>query len=765
MDKKVAIMTWYTHHNYGTALQVSAIYNKTKEYGYSPDVINYSPKAGRSTKTVAVLKKEVLSKAKGFVNRNYNSKGRKDLFLDFLGKHITETKRCNSYVELSDLGDEYDAFLCGSDQIWSPLNFDEKYFLPFAADDKKIAYAPSLGADKIDDPVIRERTAELINRFEHLSVRELKGAEIIRCLTGKNAKVVLDPTLLMTKEEWDGFVGAEDSSNRISNDYIICYFLGDYKKYMGYVRSLSKQMNIPYYVIPVKVKEKKSSHAVPFEVGPAEFVSLIKNARHVCTDSFHGIAFATNYQRPFSVFKRFTDNDSNNQNSRIFSFLSLLSLEDRLVDPKKRDLDSMISCDFSSSEKLLEDLRKDSEDYLKNSLAQATQRTKKTSDGKYKITDMCCGCGACTTVCSKGAITVSLNSEGFQHYDIDTDKCVKCGRCKTVCPMTRVAATDMKESVGLYSAKSNSSQVLKASSSGGVAHELSKIFGDSGAYVCGCAYDSDEKAAKHIIIEPDRQDKLSLLQGSKYIQSITQDIMGDIIDISEKNKLIFFGTPCQCAAVDKLCKKHNTRDNVYIVDLICHGVPSYYLWSKYLKDLNSQYGIGTNPEVSFRCNDGKWNLRTIAVRGNGVVHKEKERKDAFYAFFRRGLCDMHSCSECPYRERSSADLRIGDYWGQRFKDDKEGVSMIIANNHRGAELVSMLQNDNACIISEFPLEEYWKIQAPYNLNPSLMRERIIKELKDDNRTIDEMRKEYCKYYDIREKISDIFQDLVRIVKH
>lgn len=764
MNIKVAIMTWYTYRNYGTVLQASALYHKVRELGYAVDLIKYMPRPGRSKKTVRSLQREVLSKAKAITNKAYSSEKHKKLFAEYLEARVTETKECDSYVDLEGLTCEYDAFLCGSDQIWSPLNFDEKYFLPFVSDsNKKIAYAPSFGTSKIDDPIIKERISEHVNSFEHLSTRELQGAELIKSMTGKAAKVVLDPTLLMTTDEWNAFADTEKKENRISGDYIICYFLGEYKKYMRYVRLLSKTMGIPYYVIPVKQKQKNAKGKIPFEVGPSEFVSLIKNATHVCTDSFHGLVFATNYEVPFSVFKRFKDNDLKNQNSRILSFLSLLSLENRLVDPKESNVLSMLTCDFSSSKEKLEMLRKDSLVYLKDSLEKATQLEPGMSKKQYKITEMCCGCGACVTACGSGAIRIMRNSEGFQHFQIDYNKCVRCGLCKSVCPMNKLESVNLRSSMGLYAAKSNSSSVLKVSSSGGVAHELSKYFQQVGAYVCGCMYDKDLNIAKHIVVEPDQKDDLRLLQGSKYIQSDTQGVMAPIVNITKNDKLIFFGTPCQCAAVDKICKKHNTRDNVYIVDLICHGVPSYHLWSKYLYDLNSRYSIGTNPEVLFRSNDGRWNLRTIAVKGNGAIYREKEHRDDFYAFFRRGLCDMRSCSECPYRQTSSADLRIGDFWGARFKKDKEGVSMIIAINERGMDLIDILRENTLCKIQEFPLEDYWKIQAPYNHNPSLSREQLIEELKENKKTLSQLRKDYCRYYDLREGISKIYQTALQII--
>ena len=330
--------------------------------------------------------------------------------------------------------------------------------------------------------------------------------------------------------------------------------------------------------------------------------------------------------------------------------------------------------------------------------------------------------------------------------------------------MHSVKAMELKTALSLYSVKSKQESVLEKSSSGGVGHELANMLHSSGVYVCGCAYDRDANNARHILIEPMHTEGVSPLQGSKYIQSITHDVMKSIVSITKQQKLIFFGTPCQCAAVDNLCKKYKTKDNLYLVDLICHGVPSIHLWNKYLGELNEKYSTGSHPKVAFRSNEGNWDRRELRVEGEHAVHSEKEDKDNFYAFFRRGLCDMNSCAECPYRERSSADLRIGDYWGRRFKNDKGGVSMVIAATERGKELISLLQKNDLADIQEFSLEEYWSIQAPYNYNTSLVREQLIEELIENKRPLSEMRKEYCTYYDVREYLSKIYQDVRHLLK-
>ena len=149
----------------------------------------------------------------------------------------------------------------------------------------------------------------------------------------------------------------------------------------------------------------------------------------------------------------------------------------------------------------------------------------------------------------------------------------------------------------------------------------------------------------------------------------------------------------------------------------------------------------------------------LQVTGSGNTHKQTERIDDFYAFFRRGLCDMATCFDCPYRERSGADLRIGDYWGNKFINDKQGVSMVIANTDAGNKLICDLKN--VCNVEEQNLDEYWSVQCPYNLHKPLIREELIEALNDETTDLHELRKKYCSYYDWFEKFTNILKVLKR----
>ena len=205
--------------------------------------------------------------------------------------------------------------------------------------------------------------------------------------------------------------------------------------------------------------------------------------------------------------------------------------------------------------------------------------------------------------------------------------------------------------------------------------------------------------------------------------------------------------------------KKGLRENAIIIDLICHGVPSYHLWNKYLCDVNKKCGVGENPTISFRGEESDWHHRILQVVGNGKTHKQVEQKDDFYAFFRRGLCDMATCFDCPYRERSGADLRIGDYWGKKFANEKQGVSMVIANTVTGEKYVEIL--NGICKVTRQSVDEYWSVQWPYNQHKPLIREQLIEELKDENTDLHALRKKYCSYYDWFERFTNILKVLKR----
>lgn len=768
--KKVGIMTWFRYINYGTALQATALYKIVKQLGYQPFMIDYTPK-GKTVEQKNVTAKYVAEKCiKKVRNHNMESVAAdvEKRFHYYIHETFAISEPCKTYPELEELSEKCNAVICGSDQIWSPLCFDPNYFLPFVDSKKKIAYAPSIGSSVISNKFTADKMTTLISEFNFLSVREQKGADIIKQLTGLKAKVVVDPTLLIDVEEWKASACTTSVETQMPEHYILGYFLGDNERYYSYMKRMSEELKLPAYIIPINTKQTKKTKPVPFTVGPAEFVSLIMNASFVCTDSFHGIAFSCNFNTPFVAFERFKNGSTQEQNSRIHNLLDSLNLQWRLREPgdMKHDV-ALLNANFEVANEHLKKLRAQSKEYLQDTLKKATSggtcAPKKAIP--YQITSLCCGCGTCATVCPKSAITITKNDDGFEHYKIDNNLCTQCGLCKTVCPFVHITAQPIQDAKLLYSAKSKENSILKKSSSGGIAYVLTESLGHTGYNVCGVQYNAQKKQAEHIIAKPQDSLQWHKFQGSKYIQSVSAQAIKEIVSLPEEKNL-FFGTPCQVAGLDKVLRKKHCRENFLLVDLICHGVPSQLVWNKYLEQTASAYHLGEHPNVQFRDKvNGDWRRRRLLLTDSTGTHSymKSEKRDDFYALFRRGYCYMESCFECPYREKSAADIRIGDYWGSRFESDKTGVSMVIANTKAGLLAINELNEEEKIELHPQELAEFWTVQYPQNASRPVFREELIERLKNPNISLHDLRTHYCKMADCQEAFEDFKQRVKKIL--
>lgn len=747
--KNVALMTWYKYRNYGTALQSTALYKTIADLGYAVKMVSYSTKLNAYQQDttfsyIGAIKKYIKD---NYCNSSYTSNIREMLFNKFLETRITETHLCDTYSDLYRLNNDFDAFICGSDQVWSLSNcFDDKYFLSFVDPNRlKISYAPSFGLTDIQIPEMGEIVKGLINRFDYLSVRESAGVKIIKRLTGRDANLVLDPTLLLSSKEWD--IYADVKENLISGKYIICYFLGDDKKYYKNVRLISRSTGMPYFIIPTHMKDMDSDNRVPFEVGPSEFVSLIKGAEYVCTDSYHGLALSITYGKPFTIYKRFHDGYKYNQNSRIESLLDLLDLNERLSEEAYLN-----TIDYGDVQRKLQECRTASLEYIKNALADESKPV------NFKPTrflqTLCTGCGACANACSQGAIEINRNADGFYHYEIDETGCINCGVCSSVCPIKNKPLAEINNAQGLYALKHRSSQVLKKSSSGGASHAIAEMTLKDGFHICGVTYDSNSNLARHIIV--DSIDDLYKIQGSKYLQSSSEPVIRELI--KQGHPFVFFGTPCQVAGLDLLLRKKHERENAVLIELVCHGVPSGLIWDKYLTEISQKNNFKGTVDCVFRNKEYSWRHKTITLSSGDKQYCAQESKDDFYAFFKYPIAFMPACYECQYRDKSSADIRIGDFWGKEYAKDRTGVSLVVVMSEAGKRIIDKLDNVD---IKAYEPRMYFEIQTKTNPQKNIFYKTFLDDVRNDTFTISQLRDKYCTYY---EKVQR-YNKWVHLVKH
>ena len=749
---KIAIMTWFHYHNYGTALQTIALRHIINSNGYHVDNINYIPDGKVTTLSGCALSwylRKIKNISYAVFNKHYQDKKRDDKFEKFKLRYIMPTSLCTSSIDFESLNDKYNAFVCGSDQIWSPSCFDSKYFLDFVKNDrKKVAYAPSIGLSSISDNYIKIRMAELINKFQHLSVREEQGADLIFKLCGKRAEVLIDPTLLLTAAEWDTLL--PPAPNVDENSYILCYFLGINNRHWKKVEQISRELEIPVKVIPIFTKDLDRGYKIAGGTGPQEFLDLIRNASFVCTDSFHGTAFSILYNKPFCVFERFSNNDPIAQNSRIYNILNLTGLLDRL---NIEITENLMSVNWKQIDFSVENSRRKSKDYLSKALKDAVNALDLRPI--FPLTQNCCGCGGCVAVCDSGALRIKEDKNGFLSPYFAEDLCVQCRKCHEICPM-RVSDRKMilEREQRLYSLKSLDCTVLEKSSSGGAAYELALLFFKKGHDIVGCAYNTEEELAEHQIISPmaNTVNAIKIFQGSKYIQSNFYQAFDEIKNSSE-TRAIIFGTPCQIAAFDNIAKRYHKRSKFVLVDLICHGVPSHNLLLKYFDYIKKKYSIERPHKISFRDKSKGW--REIYIY-NGNIEKGisiHQDKDLFFRFFENGHCYSRSCYECPYRDASSADIRIGDYWGPKFKRDKTGVSMLLTITQAGENAIAELAASGRVEVTQHLCKDYSNSQQMTNFKRPVFYEELISELGNADITLEDIVARYSREFDVRHKVN------------
>lgn len=302
----------------------------------------------------------------------------------------------------------------------------------------------------------------------------------------------------------------------------------------------------------------------------------------------------------------------------------------------------------------------------------------------------CCGCAACTAVCPTSAISMNIE-EGFYYPKIDDDKCILCGKCTSVCPCLEHPKT--AKITNAYISVAQNRSIYKKSSSGGVFGVLADYFiREQHGVVCGAAL-IENLEVKHIFA--DRLQEIHKMQGSKYVQSSTIDVFTRSKEILESGrKLLFSGTPCQVAALRKFIGKD--YNNLFCVDIVCHGVPSPELFRNHILG-----NITKGKQVkclSFRTKDKYdrygFNLKIEDV--DGKIHLIPGSIDPFYRLFLKCVSFREACYSCPYaKDMRLGDLTIGDCGNSNKYIDfhpSETISTIYPITDKGRELWDRVMN-------------------------------------------------------------------------
>ncbi len=698
--------------------------------GAQVDIVRY-----RSSKNI--IYSGLIQQAKQYSPLDIAKKGFSKIFGSNkkTGKYLAERRRifhafmeeaapgtlCYTDAMLDRLAEEYDILICGSDQVWNPNVARPAYFLKGVEGCGKIAYAASIARDDLS-PKEREVMLPLIEKFDAVSVREKTAKDFLRRYMGDKREIheVLDPALMRTREEWEQLCGPKEETGE---KYALCFFFSDSLRYRKQIATYCKERNLTLKYIPFsqnkyQKSDLKGAGEALWDVGPREFLKLFQNAECVFTDSFHGSVFSLLFEKPFLVFNR-DKAGKTSKNSRLTDLLLKFGLQDRLIQNKEFAPLMDKPMDFAPVREKLAVHRQASLEFLLGAIGKVAPKDRNIHCVDEMPNALCVGCGACQSLCPKGSIVMEQNGEGFLYPTVDRDTCISCGLCVKGCQSYQKPTANTAKDT--YIGYNGDESIRKQSSSGGLFWEIASSILDKGGAVWGADYDGNFRVCH---TKAENKEALLGLLGSKYVQSDMGTVYRDMETVLREGRpVLFSGTPCQAAAVFAYFDKKHLRDNLYLVDFICHGVPSPGVWESYVAEI----GAGdTIQSIHFRDKEKRgWHDYHVKVE---YRHKkplwESHETNAFMRAFIGDQSLRPSCYECHYRgDNYFSDITLGDAWKiekekMEWADDK-GTSVFVVRTEKGKQLFTNLPDTFHSIKSSY---EDW-----CRWNPSLQAATVMPE--------------------------------------
>lgn len=329
--------------------------------------------------------------------------------------------------------------------------------------------------------------------------------------------------------------------------------------------------------------------------------------------------------------------------------------------------------------------------------------------------DQCCGCSACFAICPKKAIQMQSDKEGFLYPKVDSALCINCGLCVKVCESKY---NSKNTTIKAYAGKNKSYDVLKKSSSGGVSHALCVEMIKRHGIIYGVVYDDKYRVVTSRIDDVEGCDKL---YGSKYVQADPQESFTMVKnDLNNGKMVLFFGTSCYIAGLQSYLMMAKVKlDNLYTVDLICHGVPSPKVFADYIHWLGKRMA-----KFEFRTKNKPWgygskNFGCTITTIDGKVYTDTIKARCFLNLFFSNNCLRPHCHYCKFcGTEKPADITIADYWGCKEEEPdfftEKGVSAILVHSEKG---LLLLQASEELDLKETSVQKIEKKQGNLH-NPS-----------------------------------------------
>ena len=306
----------------------------------------------------------------------------------------------------------------------------------------------------------------------------------------------------------------------------------------------------------------------------------------------------------------------------------------------------------------------------------------------------CTGCQTCRLICPKSAIRMKEDVNGHIYPKVDQQECINCGLCVKHCPS--VNSVSLNSPFQVIAGWIMDSKQRKSSTSGGISYVLSKFIVQAGGYFCGVVWDKQTYASKHYLTNDINQ--LGIFQGSRYSHSDVNEVFKEIKTLLLDGKIILFsGTPCQVAGLKSYLGK--SYENLYTVDLICHGVPSKRILRDRVISIERISGKKVVDLKSREKTPNQYFTSTRYFHDDGTSTYVSVYEDPFFRCFVKNYCLRPNCYRCKYsQKRRVSDLTIGDYWGYvpdsiKFRSYRKGTSVILINSSKGESLFDGIKKE------------------------------------------------------------------------
>ena len=629
-----------------------------------------------------------------------------------------------------------------------------KAIISYAADNKYIKDKQDLTNDDTREGLIavvsvsmKEPVFEGQNKHRMKSsairtlIREDTAKDIIKEHGFDNVEQVLDPTLLLSKDEWNQIC----SKKTYKKKYVLVYQLHANKQFDEYAKEFAKKYNLKLLRLSPSLYHITRSGKLIYLPTQYEFLSYFKNAEYILTDSFHATVFSIIFNKKFSVVL------PGKTSTRITSILKMTGLENRVVNDFEDYSLKNVDIEYKKVNKILEEKRNESIELLKNAI-----------QGKINNIDLlnkhykCCGCRACEQSCPKNAIKIVENTEGFFEPKVDYEKCINCGICLKICPQLnyQTKKNDFKQKA--YAVKNKDLKERLDSSSGGVFSLLAKSILDKNGIVYGVAFNKKFEA-EHIRV--DNEKELYKLRGSKYVQSNTNNTYSLVKkDLENQKYVLYSGTSCQIEGLKHFLKKD--YENLYTIDLVCHGVPSQKLFKKYIKYLEDKY---KSKIINYNFRDktkNGWGLNICINLENKENKYIRANLDPYFKSFLKSDTYMETCYECKYANANRVgDITLADYWGIEKEQpdfyDENGVSAVLINTNKGNEMLNKVKDKIIISNTNINKIEKWNHNLVEPSLKSLIRNKAYNNI--DNKDFNKIKKDNLKF---RKNLDEIIKDII-----